>query len=58
MPILAQPVYRKQFGHLRSQYPVAEWIDRSGFYIGCHQYLTEQEQDYVIDTLHKFFKTH
>ncbi|MFH0838936.1 MAG: DegT/DnrJ/EryC1/StrS family aminotransferase [Candidatus Omnitrophota bacterium] len=46
---LQQPVYN----HLRKKYigrlPNAEYIGSNGFYIGCHQYLTKNDLDYVID---------
>jgi CDP-6-deoxy-D-xylo-4-hexulose-3-dehydrase len=44
-----QPAYK----HLKSKYsgrlPVAENLGSNGFYIGCHQYLTNDELDYIID---------
>ncbi len=55
MPILNQPIYIKMFGNLEDQYPVAKWINQSGFYIGCHQFLARAEQDYVIDQIHAYF---
>lgn len=54
MPLLSQPVYRRIFGDLLPQYPVAGWIDRGGFYIGCHPYLTDDQVDYIIDTIRRF----
>jgi dTDP-4-amino-4,6-dideoxygalactose transaminase len=58
MPLLSQPVYRQLFGDLLPRYPVAQWIDRGGFYIGCHQYLTNDQVDYIIDTVSEFVKKH
>jgi perosamine synthetase len=55
LPLLNQPVYRKLFGDLEPQYPVARWLNASGFYIGCHQYLTDEAVDYVVDRLYEFF---
>jgi dTDP-4-amino-4,6-dideoxygalactose transaminase len=37
---------------------VAKWINNSGFYIGCHSYLSIEELDYVISVFHDFFKKH
>lgn len=54
MPLLSQPVYRKMFGDLLPRFPVAQWIDRGGFYIGCHQYLTDEQVDYIIETIREF----
>ncbi|MCM8763867.1 MAG: DegT/DnrJ/EryC1/StrS family aminotransferase, partial [Candidatus Omnitrophica bacterium] len=56
MPLLNQPVYMKIFGNIQKNYPVAKWINDSGFYIGCHQYLETEHLDYVIERFHQFFK--
>ena len=55
LPLLNQPVYKKLFGNLIPQYPVAANLLRSGFYIGCHQYIDEAGADHVIDTLYNFY---
>ncbi len=56
-PLLNQPVYRKLFGEdLQKQYPVAKWLNNSGFYIGCHQYLSNDERKYVADTILSYFE--
>lgn len=56
MPLTSQPVYRKIFGDIEDQYPVAKWLNNSGFYIGCHQYLTNEEKEYVVERFHEYFK--
>jgi len=56
MPLLNQPVYRKLFGNIEDEYPVAKWINKNGFYIGCHQYIKRNELDYIIDKFHGFFE--
>ncbi len=56
MPLLTQPVYRKLFGNIEDDYPVAKWIDNNGFYIGCHQYIKRDELDYIIERFHEFFE--
>ncbi len=56
LPMVTQPLYRRVFGALEQQYPVAKWLCESGFYIGCHQYLTEEERAYVVETIHEFFR--
>jgi dTDP-4-amino-4,6-dideoxygalactose transaminase len=55
LPLLNQPVYRKLFGDLEPHFPVARWLNEAGFYIGCHQYLTDEAVDYVADRLYEFF---
>jgi perosamine synthetase len=56
LPLLNQPVYRRLFGDLEPKYPVARELNRSGFYIGCHQYMTAADADYVIEQFRAFFR--
>jgi len=50
-PCLAnQPCY-KDFEHLKL--PVANRIEKTVFYIGCHQYLSQEDKDRIIDVLNK-----
>lgn len=56
-PLLNQPVYQKLFGDIEHEYPVAQWLNQSGFYIGCHQYLTEEEKAYMVEKIHEFLNT-
>jgi perosamine synthetase len=56
LPLLNQPIYRKLFGDLEPQYPVAQWLNRGGFYIGSHQYLDEQAINYVVSKFHDYFE--
>jgi CDP-6-deoxy-D-xylo-4-hexulose-3-dehydrase len=46
------PTQQPAYAHLKESYkgklPNAERIGLNGFYIGCHQYLTEDDLDYVI----------
>ena len=56
LPLLNQPVYKKLFGDIESKFPVAKSLNRSGFYIGCHQYLTPSDADYVVEQFRAFFK--
>ncbi|HXF82954.1 MAG TPA: DegT/DnrJ/EryC1/StrS family aminotransferase [bacterium] len=55
MPLLDQPVYRRLFGDLEEQYPVARRVTRQGFYVGCHQGLSREDIDYMIDVFAEFF---
>jgi dTDP-4-amino-4,6-dideoxygalactose transaminase len=56
LPLLNQPVYRKMFGNLEPKYPVARALNRSGFYIGCHQYMTPDDADYAIEQFRAYFR--
>lgn len=57
LPLLNQPVYKKLFGEIEAKYPVAQSLNRSGFYIGCHQYMTAADADYVIAQFRAFFRS-
>lgn len=51
-----QPVY----GYLKDRYagrlPNAEYTGLNGFYIGCHQFLTRSDLDYIIRVFKDIFK--
>ncbi|MBI5624011.1 MAG: DegT/DnrJ/EryC1/StrS family aminotransferase [Elusimicrobia bacterium] len=55
MPLINQPVYRRLHGDLEPSYPVARWMNRCGFYLGCHQYLTAPDMAYVVEQIRGFF---
>jgi perosamine synthetase len=55
LPLVNQPIYRRMFGNLEEQYPIARWINESGFYIGCHYYMTDEEVEFVIQAFQEFF---
>lgn len=58
LPLLNQPVYKTLFGDLEAKYPVARTLNRSGFYVGCHQYMTAEDADYVVAQFREYFRTH
>lgn len=49
LPLTNQPVYKGMFNE--DDYPVAKWVNRSGFYVGCHQDLTNDDMDHIADVL-------
>lgn len=55
LPLTNQPVYRGMFNE--DDYPVAKWINESGFYVASHQDLTEDEIDRIIETFSAWFQT-
>jgi dTDP-4-amino-4,6-dideoxygalactose transaminase len=55
MPLVTQPIMRALYGDLGADFPVANALARSGFYVGCHQYLTEEQVERVIDVIHAYF---
>ena len=57
LPLLNQPIYRKIFGNIEDDYPVAKWIDNNGFYIGCHHGMSEEDVCNVISVFNDFFRS-
>ena len=58
LPLINQPFYRELFGLKDEDFPIATWINNSGFYIASHQDLTEDERDYIIGTFNDYFLRH
>lgn len=60
MPITTQEAYTDIFKSidLENEYPVADYLNKNGFYIGCHQYLTQVDLDYIFDVFERFFINH
>ena len=56
LPLINQPVYKELYGELESKYSVAKWVNESGFYIGCHPYMTDEQIGFISDAFADFFK--
>lgn len=56
LPLTNQPVYKGLWDE--KDYPVAAWMNRNAFYIGCHQDLTRDDMDYVVEKIGEFFNGH
>ncbi len=56
LPLTNQPVYHRLFGWREEDYPVAHWINQNGFYIGCHQELSEFDLDYMAELFERYFR--
>jgi perosamine synthetase len=54
LPLTNQPVYQ-QLGWREDDFPVAKWINDNGFYLGCHQDLSDTDLEYVVETIERFF---
>ncbi len=48
-----QPAYSFLKAKYEGRLPNAEHVGRNGFYIGCHQYLSREDLDYVVKVLEK-----
>jgi dTDP-4-amino-4,6-dideoxygalactose transaminase len=44
------------FGDLESKFPVAKTLNRSAFYVGCHQYMNAADVKRLSDAVHAYFK--
>jgi len=46
------PTQQPAYNHLKNEYkgkiPIADYVGKNAFYIGCHQYLEQKDLDYVI----------
>lgn len=51
VPLTNQPCYNFN----EADYPVSKSINERGFYVGCHQGLTTEHLDYVIDVMKDYF---
>lgn len=53
------PTQQPAYAYLREIYkdrlPVANYIGKNAFYIGCHQYLEEKDLDYIVRIFEKLF---
>ena len=56
LPLINQPIYKEKFNLKEGMFPISDWINKNGFYIGCHQDITNEELNYMIETIKDFFK--
>ncbi len=50
-----QPAY-KWMGHRQGEFPAAEYVGARGFYIGCHQNITDEDAAYVVAAFDEFMR--
>lgn len=56
MPLTTQPIAQKIFGKgLDEKYPMADYVNKYGLLLGCHQYLSKADLDYVTDKIREFY---
>ena len=48
-----QPAFRYLKEEYEKKLPNADYLGENAFYIGCHQYLTQEDLDYMIDVFKK-----
>lgn len=54
------PTQQPAYAHLKKQYegklPNAEYVGANAFYVGCHQYLTQEDLDYVVQAFNRILQ--
>lgn len=48
-----QPAYSYLKDYYEGKLPNADYLGKNGFYIGCHQYLSQDDLDYVVEVFEK-----
>jgi perosamine synthetase len=56
MPLINQPYIKKMYTIDENEYPVATWINKNGFYIGCHQKMGIKDIDYIAQQISTYIK--
>lgn len=49
LPLLNQPIYKEIFGDIEKDYPIAEYINHNGFYVGCHHGMDQNDLNNLIN---------
>lgn len=56
VPLTNQPYIKTLFGHdVEDRFPNAKRVNERGFYIGCHQHLTELDMSRIVGAFRDFF---
>jgi len=50
-PLLSQPAYKKLFPGMLEKYPVAQRLEKQGFFIGMHQGLIRADMHFIAHTI-------
>lgn len=57
MPLTTQPLVKQALGaDLDKRYPVAKYFNNHGLLLGCHQYLSKADLDYIIKNIWEFYE--
>lgn len=58
LPLINQPFVVRTYGDLGSKLPAGDYINKNGFYIGCHPGMTAEDIAYIGRTFGAFFQHH
>jgi len=50
-----QPAYKPLKEKYKGKLPNADYVGLNGFYVGCHQYLEQEDLEYIIKTFREIF---
>lgn len=53
MPLTTQPLVQP---YIKKKYPVAQYVNEHGLLLGCHQYMTKGDLDYIIGSIRSFYE--
>lgn len=53
MPLINQPIVKP---YLKKKYPVAQYINDHGLLLGCHQYLSRNDLDYIVACIGEYYQ--
>lgn len=53
MPLTTQPLVKP---YLKKKYPNADYINKHGLLLPCHQYLTRKDLEYIINSIKEFYE--
>lgn len=56
LPLTNQPCYEGMFAE--NDYPVAQWVNKNGFYVGCHQSLTNDDLHRIATAIGDYCERH
>ncbi|MCX6126887.1 MAG: DegT/DnrJ/EryC1/StrS family aminotransferase, partial [Proteobacteria bacterium] len=56
LPLINQPYSKQIFNIREADYPVSKWVNENGFYIGCHQNLTDIEKDFIVQKFFEYYE--
>jgi len=54
MPITNQPIFRGMLDP--GAFPISDWVNRCGLYIGCHQDMTPEDVEYVRQVFERWLR--
>ncbi len=57
LPLTNQPYVKALFGpDIEDRFPNAQRINQRGFYVPCHQYLSTDDVEYIIESFRSFYR--